>query len=286
MRDNNNMDSFYEESNNPQYATPVTTSSNNNNNNNNHANNNIKGHKRPATLDLNINKDSKKQRFNSSVNAAPVISSPDLQMLKLASPELEKIIMSSANLPTPTPSILYPTKVTTEQEGFAKGFEDALHSLHNNNNNNNNNSVTINNNPSITAVPTIPTTNQSINAHSQMSGGQITYTNLDSYPVVVKDEPQIVPQSPPLSPIDMDTQERIKLERKRFRNRVAASKCRKRKLERISKLEDKVKILKNENNELGSVVTNLRQHVIQLKKQVLDHFHSGCKITITGQYSF
>lgn len=98
--------------------------------------------------------------------------------------------------------------------------------------------------------------------------------------VPIKDEPQTVPNSPTLSPIDMETQERIKLERKRQRNRVAASKCRKRKLERISKLEDKVKCLKGENSELTGVVYNLKEHVMQLKQQVMEHMNAGCQIQI------
>lgn len=114
-----------------------------------------------------------------------------------------------------------------------------------------------------------------------MNGGGVTYTNLDeSFPLAIKDEPQTVPNSPPLSPIDMASQEKIKLERKRQRNRVAASKCRKRKLERISKLEDKVKILKNENTELGSVVLCLKEHVSRLKLEVMDHLNAGCLITL------
>lgn len=60
-------------------------------------------------------------------------------------------------------------------------------------------------------------------------------------------------------------QEKIKLERKRQRNRLAASKCRRKKLERIAKLEDKVKQLKNENNELGNVLVKLRESVQVLK---------------------
>merc|ERR1712211_184448 len=63
-------------------------------------------------------------------------------------------------------------------------------------------------------------------------------------------------KSPPMnttgmSPIDMETQEKIKLDRKRQRNRPAASKCRKRKLERISQLDDRVSALKNENADLA-----------------------------------
>lgn len=79
----------------------------------------------------------------------------------------------------------------------------------------------------------------------------------------------------------METQEKIKLERKRQRNRVAASKCRKRKLERISKLEEKVKILKGENTDLGSILKNLKEHVAQLKQQVIEHIESGCSINGT-----
>lgn len=101
----------------------------------------------------------------------------------------------------------------------------------------------------------------------------------------IKDEPQTVPNSPPHSPIDMEDQERIKLERKRQRNRVAASKCRKRKLERISKLEDKVKNLKSENTDLGSVVKQLKEHVCQLKQQVIDHLSTGCNIPVYNAYN-
>merc|ERR1712223_2298859 len=81
-----------------------------------------------------------------------------------------------------------------------------------------------------------------------------------------------------ITPINMESQEKIKLERKRMRNRLAASKCRKRKLERISQLELKVKDLKGENSELYNVVKNLKQSVANLKQEVIDHCNSGCQI--------
>ncbi|KAI5634950.1 bZIP transcription factor domain-containing protein [Phthorimaea operculella] len=178
--------------------------------------------KRSLTLDLDFGRGGKRARV-----AAPVLSSPDLQLLKLASPELEKLIIQNGMITTATPTpgapVLFPAAAqpTEEQEMYARPFP------------------------------------------------------------IVKDEPQTVPSasnSPPLSPIDMDTQERIKLERKRQRNRVAASKCRRRKLERISKLEDKVKILKGENVELAQMVVKLKEHVHRLKQQVLEHASSGCHI--------
>lgn len=83
-----------------------------------------------------------------------------------------------------------------------------------------------------------------------------------------------------MSPIDMNNQEKIKLERKRQRNRVAASKCRKKKLERISKLEDKVKILRGENVELNAIKKSIREHISQLKQQVMHHANSGCNMSL------
>ncbi|KAK7944617.1 hypothetical protein WMY93_000345 [Mugilogobius chulae] len=110
------------------------------------------------------------------------------------------------------------------------------------------------------------------------------HVNLQPAALRLKDEPQTVPDaqsfgdSPPLSPIDMDNQERIKAERKKLRNRIAASKCRKRKLERISRLEDKVKTLKTQNTELASTASVLREQVAQLKQKVMSHVSSGCQL--------
>ena len=109
------------------------------------------------------------------------------------------------------------------------------------------------------------------------------YTDLEQpnlpFMSTVKEEPQTVPNvstPPPLSPVDMEYQEMMKLERKRQRNRLAASKCRSRKLERISKLEEKVKNLKTENADLSSILTQLKEHVGMLKVEVMNHMNAGC----------
>ena len=106
------------------------------------------------------------------------------------------------------------------------------------------------------------------------------YTNMQTYSannsgVHVKEEPT------PHSPIDMANQEKIKLERKRMRNRLAASKCRKRKLEKISKLEEKVNQLKKENGELNGVREKLNESVRMLKEQVMRHAEAGCQIMVS-----
>lgn len=237
--------------------------------------------KRTLTLDLNQARNGAKR---AKLCGAPVLSSPDLNKLKLGSPDLERLIISHNNLATPTPSthsnMLFPSKVTEEQEIYAQGFVNALHELQHSDS-------------SQGAVQQVELPRSS----SSSSSSGATYVTLDSqFPtsfsssdlgIVVKDEPQTVPSlgsTPPLSPINMECQERIKLERKRQRNRVAASKCRRRKLERIARLEDKVKMLKGENTELSGVVNKLKEQVCQLKEQVMDHVQSGCQIMLAPHF--
>merc|ERR1719446_1564147 len=89
-----------------------------------------------------------------------------------------------------------------------------------------------------------------------------------------------------MSPIDMESQEKIKLDRKRQRNRLAASKCRKRKLERISQLDDRVSALKNENADLAAVVKKMKAGVALLKQEVIEHVNSGCDIRVAEGANF
>ncbi|XP_069864205.1 transcription factor JunD [Dipodomys merriami] len=269
-------------------------------------------------------------RADGAPGAAPpdgLLASPDLGLLKLASPELERLIIQSNGLVTTTPTstqFLYPKVAASEEQEFAEGFVKALEDLHKQN--------------QLGAPPAAGPSAGPGPAGGSGAGpgpaapGELApaaaapeppvYANLSSYaggagagaggagavafaggePVpfpppppgalgpppprlaALKDEPQTVPdvpsfgESPPLSPIDMDTQERIKAERKRLRNRIAASKCRKRKLERISRLEEKVKTLKSQNTELASTASLLREQVAQLKQKVLSHVNSGCQL--------
>ncbi|KAJ8397171.1 hypothetical protein AAFF_G00010250 [Aldrovandia affinis] len=249
----------------------------------------------------------------------------DMNLLKLASPNLEHlIIQSNQGLVTTSPApsstgnpFMYRNQVTNEQEGFADGFVKALADLHKQN--------------QLIGVPVSPSSSaQGPYQRNVMASGEMPiYTNLGSYNpsnivssasytgspmsytavghalghgVLAQglhphgrglDEPQTVPEvphppgdptsSPPsLSPIDLETQERIKAERKRLRNRIAASKCRKRKLERISRLEEKVKVLKTQNADLASTASILREQVAQLKQKVMNHVTNGCQIAVSS----
>lgn len=242
----------------------------------------------------------------------------DLNLLKLASPELEHLIIqsnqglvTSSPVPGSTNPFIYRGQATNEQEGFADGFVKALADLHKQN-------------QLVGGGHMSPPSSSSVSLQASyqrnlMSGGDMpVYTNLSSYsPGQMPysggqmaynggsgpgaggapphhprglDAPQTVPEvphpagdptSPPsLSPIDLETQERIKAERKKLRNRIAASKCRKRKLERISRLEEKVKVLKSQNSDLASTAAMLREQVAQLKQKVMSHVTNGCQITV------
>ncbi|XP_049733393.1 transcription factor JunD [Loxodonta africana] len=261
-------------------------------------------------------------RADGAPGAAPpdgLLASPDLGLLKLASPELERLIIQSNGLVTTTPTstqFLYPKVAASEEQEFAEGFVKALEDLHKQNQLGAGAAAAAAGGPSGAAAASAPPGELAPAAPAPEAP---VYANLSSYaggagaaggaatvafaaePVpfpppppgalgppprlaALKDEPQTVPEvpsfgeSPPLSPIDMDTQERIKAERKRLRNRIAASKCRKRKLERISRLEEKVKTLKSQNTELASTASLLREQVAQLKQKVLSHVNSGCQL--------
>lgn len=219
---------------------------------NNEQKNNINNVKRNLRLELNQEK---------KIANAPVLSSPDFNILSVDTPELEKMILQNGiTVNTPTPSgLLFPKNVTEEQESFTAGFVNALNNLHNSNSN-----------------------LSSVDGNNSKVYADLEQQNSLSFLPIVKEEPQTVPNissSPPVSPVDMEYQERMKLERKRQRNRLAASKCRSRKLERISKLEEKVKMLKNENAELGSMVNQLKEHVGLLKVEVMQHFKAGCALS-------
>ncbi|KAJ0012120.1 hypothetical protein NQD34_013095 [Periophthalmus magnuspinnatus] len=207
----------------------------------------------------------------------PGSDSTELGLMKLATPDIERLLLQS------NAAFLCPKPAEAEQE-FAEGFVKALEDLHKQNQLE---SVHADRLELMHAdLPVYTTLNGYGHALSYPTDtAQFPQPSVNPQPALrLKDEPQTVPDaqsfgdSPPLSPIDMDNQERIKAERKKLRNRIAASKCRKRKLERISRLEDKVKTLKTQNTELASTASVLREQVAQLKQKVMSHVSSGCQL--------
>jgi transcription factor AP-1 len=299
----------------------------------------VKKMKTSMTLDLNTPTSKPADKLTD------ILGSPDLGLLMLASPDLERFIYQQNGLvlttPTPTSQILYPRTVTEEQEAYARGFVDALGELHK--------SyggipttlvvppVTVSSGPAAAVVscttvarqpvvlsqpittttmlpgsvlanptstfaqllpigvvsaagmpmsrptPTRATVNQSLQP-------QVFQVKSDSQVFQVKSEtiaPQTVPSMkaptslPPITPINMDDQEMAKLERKRARNRVAATRCRNRKLERISRLQERVKELQDQNVNLARTASTLRDQVCRLKQNIIEHKQRGCQVMLT-----
>lgn len=273
-----------------------------------------------------------------------VLTSPDLNLLALGSPELEKLIVSYGGiLTTPTPGQLFKgtVSVTEQQEMYARGFMEALQKLHEQQGSGSQNTTIASalNAPSPSLLSTLnvqlapanglntatstianatpmmctgtstistqslplvslhaagasqifpdfqraaarqidPSTSLSQILNSEIPSQRLESVNIESV------ESQVVPGTPPLPPIDLALQETVKNERKKQRNRVAASKCRKRKLEKEADLQVKVDELKDINSKLHTEISDLKKQVSNLKLQVMEHVHGGCEIMLSNQ---
>lgn len=80
------------------------------------------------------------------------------------------------------------------------------------------------------------------------------------------------------APINMKDQENLKLERKRERNRRAASKCRQRKLERINMLEEDEKLLDDQRVQLQECLAMVQSAIDQMSSVVQHHAKLGCHV--------
>jgi len=261
------------------------------------------------TLDLNAAPGVKRSRGA----GGSILASPDVNKLKLTSPQIQQLIVQGHSGATPTVAaataagyVFPPNNTQAQQELLVKQFADASSAMKK---------------PTAVAVPAAAVITR---AAKQMSGGGVLLpstiadtvsatgssetarppsnaSSSDSDQLEIKQEPEDEEQetaSPTSSgkgrkgkgrsrggpggsafaPIDMDSQEMIKLERKRSRNRVAATKCRKKKLEKISKLEERVQACKNENTDLAAILKQLKENVCNLKQEIMAHVSHGCKI--------
>ncbi|ESN92472.1 hypothetical protein HELRODRAFT_115827 [Helobdella robusta] len=131
-------------------------------------------------------------------------------------------------------------------------------------------------------VPHLPTNYSIKNTHSP---GSSTSTSSAHHKPPTQSQLQQQQQcSNSISPIDMNMQELAKLERKRERNRHAATLCRNRKLERIARLEDRVKELKDQNMTLAQTANLLRSQVSELKQAIFEHTQMGCQVMLTSKF--
>lgn len=248
-----------------------------------------------------------------------VLATPDVGLFMLSSPDLERFIIQQngtvLTTPTPTTQILFPNKVTEEQEAYARGFVDALGELHKNygkplvsnaGTSGVNSALLVQSSggfmpstidhkslqvmptsqlvvtqgPPVAMYTTLQTSKPATRGAAQQRQAQPVFHQ----PKMEATSPQTVPTfvgSSSVMPINMDDQEAAKLERKRARNRLAATRCRNRKLERIARLEDRVKELKGQNAHLADTASALREEVFRLKQSIIEHTNSGCQVMLS-----
>ncbi len=113
-----------------------------------------------------------------------------------------------------------------------------------------------------------------ISTQSQSSTSEST---LSSHNIMMKELQRVVPA-------DSKTQEHMKVERKKARNRIAASKCRLRRLQRESDLQGKVRILRDHNQELNNEMKGLKLQISNLKKALVQHMKGGCQVNLPEGY--
>lgn len=245
------------------------------------------------------------------------INSPEFTLFNLISPEFEKILASVQNPKSPTPAKGLReanNSVKQQHEAYVQGFAEALQQIHDrqpgdhlnkqntipvssgtnnswgepaeNTHNNFHNQVAFHdssyeiNNPPFAGV----TTYEHHELNPATYGGAVVETeNFEYAEETLKSQAGSVL---PLPPIDLELQEIVKRERKKQKNRVAASKCRKKKLEREAQLEVRVQQLKDKNIELNAVANALRQQVSELKQRVLEHVAYGCQLPSIASAAF
>lgn len=277
-----------------------------------------KKRKMNMTLDLQQTLKPKQEKLlTSDLLATPdlsmyMLASPDLERLII---QPHGLVLTT---PTPTSNILFPKSVTEEQEAYARGFTDALAELHKGNAGQvvsglafktsvphidtatatlsmsnkplvltmANSSASINGNRLLATPAKIPVaTAQLPTIVAVANGGNIKVEAAQTVPAVTTLPLPVssveVKSSLDIKPIDMNEQEHAKLERKRARNRLAATRCRNRKLERISRLEERVAELKAQNGQLLQSASALRDEVCRLKQTIGEHTSRGCQVMLT-----
>lgn len=243
------------------------------------------------------------------------INSPEFTLFNLISPEFEKILASVQNPKSPTPTKVN-SSVKQQHEAYVQGFAEALQQIHDrqqpadhlnkqnaipvtsgasnswgrelaeNTQNNFHNQIPVHetsyeiNNPTFAGVTSYE--HHELNP-APYSGAVVETENFDYNEETLKSQAGNVL---PLPPIDLELQEIVKRERKKQKNRVAASKCRKKKLEREAQLEVRVQQLKDKNIELNAVANALRQQVSELKQRVLEHVAYGCQLPSIASAAF
>ena len=180
------------------------------------------------------------------------------------------------------------------QQQHNNNTNNNLINKNNNNNNNNTNIISIKEEQTVPVHHTngkpgkiTPAKRQSRKTSSQTTNSNTNTNKLASSSMSSNSSSPERTQTPnlshdgqPITPINLDHQEAIKIEKKRERNREAARKCRTRKLEKIATLEQQVKELNAKNVKITDESNLLKEEINNLKQRLQQHKQiHGCELT-------
>lgn len=227
---------------------------------------------RPSTLDL---------RGTPAADPASeaVLSSPDVRLLKLATPELERLVLQQythlqhhhQQQSSSKDRQLTLDVVQAANEGDARGFVDVLLEVHGQR-----------------QMDCDPGVSRST-SHANSSAASVRRSTVTEAPRHVDfcraSARPVSFDTPPMSPRRANDDQRARLERKRARNRLAASRCRNRKLERIEQLQSQADRLRAANARLADEVRQLRETVRQLRREVLQHVDCQLDVSVPSPFN-
>ena len=249
------------------------------------------------------------------------VASPDLEAFLLyASAGNSELECGDSTSNTPT-QILFPKSVTAEQEAYARGFVDALEELHRRQGvpavtslpaqsviwtQSSSSSCSADNASAscwTSGVPcqlqtassvagygsSVSSPGSSVGGPGDVSRAMSSLVDVDRRhrPTAMDDGAQTVPRlsclTPPSSP-DVDAVDLARIDRKRERNRLAAQKCRSRKLEQIAVLESGCAMLRAENDALSRTAKQLADEVARLRQTLAEHA-AGSHCVLNSTYT-
>ncbi|XP_037287787.2 transcription factor Jun [Rhipicephalus microplus] len=241
---------------------------------------------RKRSMTLNLYSPGASQPGHKEARCSSLLTSPDLQMLALSTPELEQFIITLNGRET-TVSRLSVLTVAKKKERFPSDFAESLDQLQ-------------------LQSPVLqqhtasgPDTSDSCDSSSNDTRTHPLSFEPETVPIDMRDaeKTQHATSGPdtsdstssdsPTRPLSSKTQtaptyirdaSRMRLEQRRERNRIASSKCLNRKLSRISELREKVYALKKERKVLECKTSILRHEVYQLSQKVVTHVKGGCRM--------
>ncbi|XP_027205976.2 uncharacterized protein LOC113799532 [Dermatophagoides pteronyssinus] len=202
--------------------------------------------KNKLSLDFNQPRSSKKEK-------ACQLTTPDLDKLALSTPQMAEYLKT---IPPVGPLPTFTRNSDDEKQRMLEMWSNQAHM--------NNSNFTIANNEIETNTTTTNIEEHDSKFFEKESESSASKNNSKS--------------SKGFQPINMQDQEQAKLERKRLRNRIAASKCRQRKLERIQCLQKKVDEYNDKINALQRFETLLKDVNNQLSVQITKHRDRGCDL--------